>query len=208
VEVVATRGDGIFLLKTRAGRGMVLNMEKDPPQVSAERSLDLQLKSGGWEAYEGDPEPVLEVAAVAVPVSERDQRLIDRGFTLRRSQGSKITIGPHAKQIVGEVPESRRPTSPGRGWFTVAGTLDSDSVTVTWTSEGLTGDARAVAHIHQYVAAGTVFEAAVPSAFEAALSPEWLAYLTVLNALDEGATVVEGKPDDPPWFSDPPGTIY
>lgn len=98
--------------------------------------------------------------------------------------------------------------NPGTRSFSIEGTFQGRTVTVTWRKGRIEGDAEAVACIHQLVDQCAEIIGPVPSAFQAALTPSWLAGMTVFDVFDDDARVTEGRLSDPPWHADPPGTIY
>ena len=92
--------------------------------------------------------------------------------------------------------------------FTIAGEFNGRPAEVTWRAGEIHGDEEVVACIQRLVEARSTVEGPVPSAFSAALRPSWLAALTIFSVFDGGADFSKGRASDPPWFSDPPGTIY
>lgn len=91
--------------------------------------------------------------------------------------------------------------------FTVTGTISGRPASVTCTRGKITGDADAIDAIEHLIATEVIVMAPVPSQFLAALTPTWIALPTILYVFDEGARW-KGRVADPPWFKDPPGTIY
>jgi len=65
LQVVATRGDGIFLLDVSGDLGRILHTDRDSPRMWPAQSIDSILKFGYWEAFAGHPAPVLAAAARA-----------------------------------------------------------------------------------------------------------------------------------------------
>jgi hypothetical protein len=58
--VMATRGDGIYLIDIGDGQGVVLHPDSNPPEVWPPQSIDSHLKFGYWEDFEGDPQPIMD----------------------------------------------------------------------------------------------------------------------------------------------------
>jgi hypothetical protein len=65
LRVVATRGDGIFLLDVGGERGRILHTDMDPPRMWPPQLIESILKFGYWDAFVGDPALVLAAAARA-----------------------------------------------------------------------------------------------------------------------------------------------
>jgi len=95
----------------------------------------------------------------------------------------------------------------GTDSFSITGTFADRSVRVNWHAGRIEGDLDAVAYIHELVSRRADIGGPVPASFEASLSESWLAAMTIRFALEDAA-VTAGRPADPPWFSDPPGTVY
>jgi hypothetical protein len=55
-----------FLLDTGDGNGVLLDTARK--EISAERPLDMLLRTGGWKAFDGNPEPVMQAASDAKPM--------------------------------------------------------------------------------------------------------------------------------------------
>lgn len=91
--------------------------------------------------------------------------------------------------------------------FAVRGTIDGEPAEVTWARGAITGTPAALARIDRVIALGGIVLEAVPSRWRAALAPGWVALPTILAAFDDGAEV-SGRVPEPPWFRDPPGTVY
>ena len=87
LNVIATRGEGIYLLDVGEGQGVVLHTDVTPPKLYAPRSIASHAKWGYWEDFEGDPAPILKAAAEAEHVESNeglaylnpDQELATRG---------------------------------------------------------------------------------------------------------------------------------
>jgi hypothetical protein len=66
LEVLATRGDGIFLIRMRDGLGAIVHVECEPPRIWPSQTIASILKFGYWHQFDGDPEPILRAARRAI----------------------------------------------------------------------------------------------------------------------------------------------
>jgi hypothetical protein len=66
LKVIATRGDGIYLLDLGGGQGAILNTEFEPPRIGPSEIIDSILKFGYWDEFDGDSALIEAAAARAV----------------------------------------------------------------------------------------------------------------------------------------------
>jgi hypothetical protein len=69
VKVIASRGDGIYLLDRRHGQGQIVHAEAEPPRIWPPQPIDSILKFGYWQEFVDDPAPIVEAVGRAVLVT-------------------------------------------------------------------------------------------------------------------------------------------
>ena len=74
MRVIATRGDGIYLLAVGNGEGRIVHVDSTPALIWPPQRVDAILKFGYWDRFDGDPVSIMEAAAGAVEA----QRLYGR----------------------------------------------------------------------------------------------------------------------------------
>jgi hypothetical protein len=69
VQVLATRGDGIFLLGVGDGQGVILHADSEPPRIYLPpKRIESHAKWGYWQEFDGDHEQILKLAERATEV--------------------------------------------------------------------------------------------------------------------------------------------
>ena len=85
--------------------------------------------------------------------------------------------------------------------------MDGLPAQVTWRDGVIEGTPLALSRIDVLISLEEVVLEVCPSTWRAALTPSWVALPTIRAVFGKGARV-RGRAADPPWFDDPPGTVY
>jgi hypothetical protein len=72
VRVIATRGDGIYLLMTDEERNLGRVLHTDPPRLFQEMSIDAILKFGLWESASMPDAELQEFVMAATAIQPGD----------------------------------------------------------------------------------------------------------------------------------------
>jgi hypothetical protein len=91
--------------------------------------------------------------------------------------------------------------------FTLTGTIRGRTATATWKDGHISSDPATLADLQHLIDTETIVLTAIPAEFAAAQEPGWVALATLEHLFDPGAKLAGRRPK-PPWFNDPPGTVY
>jgi hypothetical protein len=91
--------------------------------------------------------------------------------------------------------------------FRLSGTIRGNPAIATWEHGRISSDPATEAELQLLIDSKTIVLAPIPASFPAAHSPGWLALATLEYLFDPGAKL-NGRRPHPPWFNDPPETVY
>jgi hypothetical protein len=91
--------------------------------------------------------------------------------------------------------------------FTLTGTIRGRPATATWKNGAISSDQATLAELQQLIDTETIVLTAIPAHFAANQQPAWVAIATLEHLFDPGTKLTGHRPK-PPWFNNPPGTVY